>query len=89
MANVPEPSTLEALQGAVDVEEGFQCWAVVQVDPSSISQETSRHNVVLPKWLVALIDKHGGGDRSRFLTEAATREIRRRVRVAPGAKYVN
>lgn len=84
---VPEPSALETLQAAEEVEEGFQCWAVVQIDPSVISQETSRHNVVLPKWLVTQIDSLGG-DRSRFLTDAATRELHRRARVTHGRAHV-
>ncbi|MEQ8693159.1 MAG: type II toxin-antitoxin system HicB family antitoxin [Pseudomonadales bacterium] len=74
---VPEPSSLESLQASEELQQGFVCWAVIQIDPMKISSETERFNVVLPRWLVNLIARESE-NRSAFLTVAATNELKRR-----------
>jgi predicted RNase H-like HicB family nuclease len=68
---VPPASTLDQL--AQDPNRGDALLVMIDLDPDLLKSE--RVNVMLPRGLIARIDAASGGNRSRFLAEAAERRL--------------
>lgn len=68
---VPPPSTLDAL--ADDPHRGDAVLFLVELDPGLLKSE--RVNVMIPRHLLGRIDAASGGNRSRFLVEAAEQKL--------------
>lgn len=68
---VPAPSSLETLKD--DPERGDAVAILVDLDPGLLRSE--RVNVMIPKHLLGRIDAASGGNRSRFLVEAAEQKL--------------
>ncbi len=68
---VPPPSTMEALRD--DAERGEAVLILVDLDPGLLKSE--RVNVMIPRHLLGRIDAASGGNRSRFLVEAAEKKL--------------
>lgn len=68
---VPPPSTLDQL--AEDPHRGAALLVMIELDPDLLKSE--RVNVTLPRGLLARIDAASGGNRSRFIAEAAERRL--------------
>ncbi len=68
---VPPPSSLDQLAG--DPHRGEALLVMIELDPALLKSE--RVNVMLPRGLLARIDAASGGNRSRFLAEAAERRL--------------
>ena len=68
---VPVPSTLEALK-----EDPHQAGAtLVLIDLPEAFLKAERVNVMIPRHLLGRIDAASGGNRSRFLVEAAEAKL--------------
>ena len=68
---VPPPATLDAL--AEDAHRGDALMLLVELDPDLLKSE--RVNVMIPRHLLGRIDAVSGGNRSRFLVEAAEQKL--------------
>jgi predicted RNase H-like HicB family nuclease len=68
---VPVPSTMDQL--ADDSNRDNAILFLVDLDPSLLKAE--RVNVMIPRHLLGRIDAASGGNRSRFLTEAAEQKL--------------
>jgi predicted RNase H-like HicB family nuclease len=68
---VPVPSTLDEL--ANDPHRGDAVMLLVDLDPELLKSE--RVNVMIPRHLLGRIDAVSGGNRSRFLVEAAEQKL--------------
>lgn len=68
---VPVPSTLEDLRG--DPNRGDAVLVLVDLPPDFLKAE--RVNVMIPRHLLGRIDAASGGNRSRFLVEAAEQKL--------------
>ena len=68
---VPPPSTLEALRNDPDRLDAVVL--LVDLDPDLLKPE--RVNVMIPRHLLGRIDAASGGNRSRFLVEAAEQKL--------------
>lgn len=68
---VPSPSTMDQL--AEDPNRGDALLVLVDLDPGLLKSE--RVNVMIPRHLLGRIDAASGGNRSRFLTEAALQKL--------------
>jgi predicted RNase H-like HicB family nuclease len=68
---VPAPSTMDQL--ALDPNRADAVLFLVDLDPSLLKAE--RVNVMIPRHLLGRIDAASGGNRSRFLTEAAEQKL--------------
>lgn len=68
---VPGPSSLDQL--AEDPHRGNAVMLLVDLDPSLLKAE--RVNVMIPRHLLGRIDAASGGNRSRFLVEAAEQKL--------------
>ena len=68
---VPPPSSLDALRD--DPGRGNAVAILVDLDPNLLKSE--RVNVMIPRHLLGRIDAASGGNRSRFLVEAAERTL--------------
>lgn len=67
----PAPSTLDALRD--DPNRGDAVVVVVDLEPDLLKSE--RINVMIPRHLLGRIDAAAGGNRSRFLAEAAEMKL--------------
>ncbi len=70
---VPVPSTMEALKG--DPDQADAVLILVDLPPDFLKAE--RVNVMLPRHLLGRIDAASGGNRSRFLVDAAEQKLTR------------
>ncbi len=70
---VPLPSTMEALMD--DPHRGDAVLILVDLQPDLLKPE--RVNVMIPRHLLGRIDAASGGNRSRFLVEAAEQKLAR------------
>lgn len=68
---VPSPSSLDDL--AEDPHRGNAVMVMIDLDPALLRAE--RVNVMIPKSLLGRIDAASGGNRSRFLVEAAEQKL--------------
>ncbi|HMA48568.1 MAG TPA: type II toxin-antitoxin system HicB family antitoxin [Magnetospirillaceae bacterium] len=68
---VPAPSTMDQL--ANDPHRSDAILFLVDLDPALLKAE--RVNVMIPRHLLGRIDAASGGNRSRFLTEAAEQKL--------------
>lgn len=68
---VPAPSTLDAIAG--DSHRGDAVMVLIDLDPELLKSE--RVNVMIPRHLLGRIDAVSGGNRSRFLVEAALQKL--------------
>lgn len=68
---VPLPSSLDQL--AEDPHRGNAVMVMIDLDPALLKAE--RVNVMIPKSLLGRIDAASGGNRSRFLVEAAEQKL--------------
>ena len=68
---VPSPSSLDQL--AADPHRGDAVMVMIDLDPALLKAE--RVNVMIPKSLLGRIDAASGGNRSRFLVEAAEQKL--------------
>src|SRR5579859_135530 len=68
---VPPPSTMDQL--ADDQHRADAILFLVDLDPALLKAE--RVNVMIPRHLLGRIDAASGGNRSRFLTEAAEQKL--------------
>lgn len=68
---VPPPSSLDALRQ--DENRADAVVILVDLDPDLLKSE--RVNVMIPRHLLGRIDAASGGNRSRFLVEAAERKL--------------
>ncbi|OAN56876.1 type II toxin-antitoxin system HicB family antitoxin [Magnetospirillum moscoviense] len=68
---VPPPSTLDALKD--DPHRGDAVAILVDLDPNLLKAD--RINVMIPRHLLGRIDAVSGGNRSRFLVEAAEQKL--------------
>lgn len=68
---VPAPSTMDQL--ADDPHRTDAILFLVDLDPALLKAE--RVNVMIPRHLLGRIDAASGGNRSRFLTEAAEQKL--------------
>ncbi len=68
---VPAPSTMDQLAG--DPHRGDAVLFLVELDPALLRSE--RVNVMIPRHLLGRIDAVSGGNRSRFLVEAAEQKL--------------
>jgi len=68
---VPSPSSLDQL--AEDPHRGDAVMVLIDLDPALLKAE--RVNVMIPKSLLGRIDAASGGNRSRFLVEAAEQKL--------------
>jgi len=68
---VPVPSTM--VQLALDPNRDNAILFLVDLDPTLLKAE--RVNVMIPRHLLGRIDAASGGNRSRFLTEAAEQKL--------------
>jgi predicted RNase H-like HicB family nuclease len=68
---VPPPSSLDALRQ--DENRLDAVVILVDLDPELLKSE--RVNVMIPRHLLGRIDAASGGNRSRFLVEAAERKL--------------
>ncbi len=68
---VPAPSSLDQL--ADDPHRGNAVMMLIDLDPALLKAE--RVNVMIPKSLLGRIDAASGGNRSRFLVEAAEQKL--------------
>jgi predicted RNase H-like HicB family nuclease len=68
---VPSPSSLDQL--AEDPHRGDAVMVLIELDPTLLKAE--RVNVMIPKSLLGRIDAASGGNRSRFLVEAAEQKL--------------
>lgn len=68
---VPVPSSMEALKD--DPHRGDAVVILVEVRPDLLKAE--RVNVMIPRHLLGRIDAASGGNRSRFIVEAAEQKL--------------
>ncbi|MEQ8250806.1 MAG: type II toxin-antitoxin system HicB family antitoxin [Oceanibaculum nanhaiense] len=68
---VPAPSDMDMLAG--DPHRGDAVMLLVEVSPDLLKAE--RVNVMIPRHLLGRIDAASGGNRSRFLAEAAEEKL--------------
>jgi len=68
---IPAPSTLEDLK--VDSNRGDAVMILVDLQPDFLKAE--RVNVMIPRHLLGRIDAASGGNRSRFIVEAAEQKL--------------
>jgi len=68
---IPAPSTIDQL--ADDPNRGEAILLLVDLDPGLL--KTERVNVMIPRHLLGRIDAASGGNRSRFLVEAAEQKL--------------
>ena len=68
---VPSPSSMDRL--TEDPHRGDAVMVLIDLDPALLKAE--RVNVMIPKSLLGRIDAASGGNRSRFLVEAAEQKL--------------
>ncbi len=68
---VPAPSTMDQIKD--DPHRGDAVMLLVDLDPALLKAE--RVNVMIPRHLLGRIDAVSGGNRSRFLVEAAEQKL--------------
>lgn len=68
---VPPPSSLDAL--LADPHRGDAVMVLIDASPDLL--KTERVNVMIPRHLLGRIDAASGGNRSRFLAEAAEEKL--------------